>query len=403
MQVIEVVSIDDVYPLEDEYGNPMARRDYSLKVNRDYVERLAASFGPDGLPDELVTLVRDGGIYRIKTGNSRVEAMRLLGVRRFPAVIDDATAKEVVEAAWRTDVKKTYEAGERAEIFRTLTLFGDDEYVSATTGTDVERARRIRRGARRAEEVVDQMPLEWYEAVGEAEEAGDAEMVEALVSASAKTWQGALSDLRYKRKRDERVDAIKTALVSAGVRIAEAGEGSSGMRYRFTVDKAAEVEKRRFPEGATAFVHPGGWAFVYEPAPEANPEEERMRAERDAAARQFAEADAARGDWLAANLAEVSPAKLVGLLPPGSEVPVYSDEVLAFLEGHEEVDIPMGPEVTIAVFCHLARYEPWPAECAAPDPDACGVFAGLSGALRECGYEPPEAELRLLAMLEERS
>lgn len=43
---IETVSIEDVFPLEDEYGNSMARRDYSLKANKDYVKRLAESFNP---------------------------------------------------------------------------------------------------------------------------------------------------------------------------------------------------------------------------------------------------------------------------------------------------------------------------------------------------------------------
>lgn len=45
-RVIETVSIEDVFPLEDEYGNSMARRDYTLKANKDYVKRLAESFNP---------------------------------------------------------------------------------------------------------------------------------------------------------------------------------------------------------------------------------------------------------------------------------------------------------------------------------------------------------------------
>lgn len=45
-RAIETVSIEDVFPLEDEYGNSMARRDYTLKANKDYVKRLAESFNP---------------------------------------------------------------------------------------------------------------------------------------------------------------------------------------------------------------------------------------------------------------------------------------------------------------------------------------------------------------------
>ena len=42
------VRLDDIYPLEDVYGNLIASRDYSLQVNADYVARLAKSFGESG-------------------------------------------------------------------------------------------------------------------------------------------------------------------------------------------------------------------------------------------------------------------------------------------------------------------------------------------------------------------
>ena len=47
-----------MFPLEDEYGNSMARRDYTLKANKDYVKRLAESFNPETKqPDEPPVLV----------------------------------------------------------------------------------------------------------------------------------------------------------------------------------------------------------------------------------------------------------------------------------------------------------------------------------------------------------
>jgi len=58
--VIETVSIEDVYPLVDEFGNDLATRDYSTKANQAYVEELARSMRAKGIPDEMVTLVRDG-------------------------------------------------------------------------------------------------------------------------------------------------------------------------------------------------------------------------------------------------------------------------------------------------------------------------------------------------------
>ena len=79
-RVIERVKVADIYPLEDEYGNQYLSRDYDLEVNKEYVERLAESFGPDGEPDEEVKLIRDGDVFRIKAGNSRVRACILLGL-----------------------------------------------------------------------------------------------------------------------------------------------------------------------------------------------------------------------------------------------------------------------------------------------------------------------------------
>ena len=43
MPAIEHVSIEDVYPWEDEYGNEFLSRDYSTKENQKYLERLAES------------------------------------------------------------------------------------------------------------------------------------------------------------------------------------------------------------------------------------------------------------------------------------------------------------------------------------------------------------------------
>jgi len=77
---IERVRVADVLPLVDEYGNEFAQRDYSLKVNQEYVAELAESMRRTGEPDEPITVIPEGGIYYVKTGRSRYEAMKLLGV-----------------------------------------------------------------------------------------------------------------------------------------------------------------------------------------------------------------------------------------------------------------------------------------------------------------------------------
>ena len=406
MYINEKVPIEDVFPLKDEHGNDLARRDYTVKANRDYVARLAESFDKATLqPDEMPVLVQEGGIYYIAAGNSRVEAMRHLGVQFFRAVVLDDTVEEAIEkklleTAVRTNVKKTYEDGELAEFTRQLLLFGDDQYVSEVTGLDKSRVGRIRRGAPHAGKAVDQMPLEWYEAVGEAEEAGDAELVEALTAASASTWRGALSQMRAKRDAEERKAALLEALAWAGIPVEKGDEDKSGLRYVSSVDTAEDVRGREWPEGSVAYMQWDSWAWIYAPKPEADPAEEAAKAERDTARRQWEETYKSQGKWLAENIAEVEPAYLVSLLPSGSELPVYANDVLEFVEAFE-VDIPLGPEATVAAFCALTESSPWPEGLRGPDPEACRLLVKLTDALERKGYEPPEAEQRLYRMCAE--
>ena len=139
------------------------------------------------------------------------------------------------------------------------------------------------------------------------------------------------------------------------------------------------------------------YGYVYAPEPEADPAEERAKAERDAAHGQWVETCESRGKWLAENLAEIEPGHLVGLLPNGSELPVYADDVIGFAEAYE-ADIPIGPEVTIAAYCALTESRPWPEGLRSPDPEACRLFVKTTDALELKGYEPPEAEQRLYQM-----
>ena len=403
MYINEKVPIEDVMELRDDAGNSLARRDYSLKVNKDYVERLAAKFDPETKqPDELPVLILDGGIYYIMSGNSRVEAMRYLGVKHFAAiVIDDVPAEDIarkmVETAIRTNTKKTYEASEEAEFTRQLFLFSKDEHVSEVTGMDIGKVRRVKRGMARHGEVIDQMTLDWAEAVGEAEEAGDAEMVAALTEASASTWRSALSQVRAKRDAEERKAALLEALAWAGIVVAKGDEDKSGLRYVSSVNTAEDVKGREWPEGSVAYMQWDTWAWIYAPKPEADPAEEAAKAERDTARRQWEEAYKSQGKWLAENITEVEPAYLVSLLPSGSELPVYAEDVLEFAEAFG-VDIPIGPEVTVAAFCALTESSPWPEGLRTPDPEACRLFVKLTDALELKGYEPPEAEQRLYQM-----
>lgn len=111
-----------------------------------------------------------------------------------------------------TDLKRPLTAEERGRGVQTqIELELDDETIAASARIDRKRIPRIRRGAARAGSVIDQMDADWMEAIGEAEEAGDAELVEALTKASASTWRTALSQVRAKRDAEERKAAILEA------------------------------------------------------------------------------------------------------------------------------------------------------------------------------------------------
>lgn len=117
-----------------------------------------------------------------------------------------------------TDLKRPLTAEERGRGVQTqIELELDDETIAASARIDRKRIPRIRRGAARAGSVIDQMDADWMEAIGEAEEAGDAELVEALTKASASTWRTALSQVRAKRDAEERKAAILEALAWAGI------------------------------------------------------------------------------------------------------------------------------------------------------------------------------------------
>ncbi len=195
MPTIETVHIDDVYQLEDEYGNSFATRDYTTPENIAYVEELARSMQPKGIPDEMVTLVRDGGIYRIKSGNSRVEAMRKLGTKTFPAIVEDETTEQaILETVVRTNTKKKYSATEESTFIRQLCLFGDDEYVSEVSGVEREKVAKVRRATRVIDDAANDMSLGRLCAIAEFEKYPD--VVEALTNCSEKEYPSIVKQAR---------------------------------------------------------------------------------------------------------------------------------------------------------------------------------------------------------------
>lgn len=207
-KTIERVRLDSVFPLVDEFGNEYLNRDYSLDVNKAYVSELAASF-KNGEPDEPITLVRDGDVYRIKAGNSRVRAMKELGTVECWAVIDDeGTAKAINETVVRTNVKKKYEQLEESRFVQQLFLFGDDEYVGQTASIGAENAGRLRRARQIAGDLAGQISLDQLYAVDEFD--GFPEQQKKILKSEGDNWKWRLDEYRREKRDIEETDKFET-------------------------------------------------------------------------------------------------------------------------------------------------------------------------------------------------
>ena len=390
MQVIEVVSIDDVYPVEDEYGNQYLSRDYSTKENRAYVEALARSMAKKGVPDELVTLVRDGGIYRVKAGNSRVMAMRQLGTKTFPAVIDeDDTPEALIEAAIRTDEKKAYEPVEKSRLVQQLALIASDEYVSEAVGIEPEKVAKVRRARRLVDDAADDMSLLRLIAIADFEDDPDA--VELLTTCSERDFPEVERLERDRRARRERLAALCAALEARGVPLADSGDG---LRFMCSVESASDIPDE-LPDGCVAV--PKRWGDGFElrcpVEEEVDPTLEAERARMAELRRLWEATKEHREAWLDGTIAEG-----LGAVAALADDGPYSYCVSSYIERRGLV-LPKGPADVINGYLSHAR-QPYDWEGKAMD-DRLGEFADLGEALASCGYVACDEEIALIAMLEE--
>ncbi len=280
MLTIETVNIADVYPLYDEYGNDLASRDYSTKENQKYVDELAQSMSAKGIPDELVTLVRDGGIYRIKAGNSRVMAMRKLGTKTFPAIVEDeSTEQAIIETVVRTNTKKKYSAVEESRFMRQLQAFGDDEYVSSVAGIKPEESKRMRRACEVVKDAADDMSLLRLIKIGEY--ADDPEAVEALTNCAEKDYLLIAKEIEARHAKEHAEKALIHELKARNIPISD---DANGYELITTVNRA-EMLPATLPDGTIAMPYRAGFYLLMKPASDStqpNAEQDLRRARDEA-------------------------------------------------------------------------------------------------------------------------
>lgn len=304
------VKVADIFPLEDEYGNKFLSRDYDLPANKEYVSALAASFGPSGEPDEQIKLIRDGDVYRIKAGNSRVMAMRELGTEECWAVIDtDDTVQSVLETVVRTNTKKTYEPIEQSRFEQQLLLFGDDAYVSEVSRIGVEDVARMRRARQIAGEKAETYTLDKLFAIGEFD--GDDDAVKQIEQATGNSLDAVVSRLRRERKQNEQRAAFEARAAELRIDIGSVKAGAQ--KFILSCDDPADLEADYM---AAASDHTGiigviqttwmGVQMSLYGKPMQDTEAERARAEElealDAASKQAHALDEHIKEWIAGNL-----------------------------------------------------------------------------------------------------
>lgn len=394
--VIETVNIEDVYPLVDEFGNDLATRDYSTKENQAYVKELARSMRAKGIPDEMVTLVRDGGIYRVKAGNSRVMAMRELGTKTFPAIVEDeSTEKAVLECVVRTNTKKKYAATEESRFVRQLTMFGDDEYVSEVSGIEVEKVAKVRRAAEVVDDAADDMSLLRLATIGEF--ADDPEAVEALTNCKESEYITIAKRFEARRKKEQVASALSQELEQRGIPLVD---DAAGLAFVANVNKVSQIPDE-LPEGSVAMRHSiPGFFMILQPAPEEEQEEavpteeaNDAQAEAEAMAILYAEGTESRRAWLAEQLQAQSMLPALSRLVEESESR-HAPLVRAFLDATETKRLNVGQSEIVLLFEAMNdALGGGILDCSGrPRTKACRNYTDLLDAMEADGYEPSEDE-----------
>lgn len=402
MPTIETVSIDDVYPWEDEYGNQFLSRDYSTRENQRYVEELARSMRAKGVPDEMVQLSRDGGIYRIVSGNSRVRAMRLLGTTRFPAIVlDDAEAEDAVrravEATVRTNTKKKYEATELSGYVQQLAMFADDEYVADAAGIEPEQVAKIRRARRVVGEDGDGYTIERMCAI--AEFADDEEAVDRLTRCPEREISANVGMLRSKRERAEKMGGLAVALEGMGIPVVD---DVAGMRAVAIVQRPEGVPAG-LPDGTVATPHAvPGFMALYAPADADTAAEElearQADADREAWREQYRKGSDRRMAWVCRAIEDERKLRALDQYVLARQNRFTDSSVRRFVEETGIIGVPVGMTERISAFMELDASDFGIHAYDGSTPERlCRKFVNLIEALEDEGYEPDVDEREMYA------
>lgn len=403
MLTTETVNINSVQPPEDEYGNLYLSRDYSLQENIDYIEELAHSIKMTGLHEPPV-LVRDGGIYRIKTGNTRVMAMRKLGIQKFEAIIDESmTAQDVLKlilAAHGSNTKKTYHPVEAGKIDQQLFAFCPDDYIADTMNKPIDEVQRARRGHKRAVEIAgdEAQQLTWEHFAYMDEFADDPEAQNEIINAPVDKLDSVRRNLSNERLRKKLYKEIKDILLPKGVRVADEYQDGWGYEGLIRSPEDAIIEHIQGPKFIIV-ERPDGIAVYKEHS--TSPEADLLKEERDARKAKMEVTKDSRRDFFCSKWPEMPHMRNEVIIMRGEEeyrnkVFYINYSVKNFLEENE---LEFNPDPTLEMVAAFRNsYSTgieWNGDIAGPE--AANVFTWLTDLLKSEGYVPPQEEEELQA------
>lgn len=296
---LEVVSIDDVYPNEN---NP--------RKKFEGIKELAASFDLNkerpGEPFIPPILVRDGGIYHIVDGERRYRAMQSRKLAKFTAnVCEDFDEANALVAAIATDDKQPLSDIEKSRGVQQMLLLGVDPKSVDKATMSKGKAIRVNHAMLLVDDAAEDMSLDRLLAIDEF--ADDKQAVERLTNCTEKEWPKIADHLRTKKKRQLEYSVLRKELVKRGWKIV--GHQPEGYKYRTYVeysqiDFVAENYQKALANGAVFVLHE--WDFerkafaeMFVPIKEnEDPAEAKRRQEIDELRAQLNQAAQNRKEWI---------------------------------------------------------------------------------------------------------
>lgn len=305
---LEVVSIDDVYPNEN---NPRKKFE-GIKELSDSFDLNQERPGEPFIPP---ILVRDGGIYHIVDGERRYRAMQSRKLTKFTAnVCEDFDEANALVAAMATDDKQPLSDIEKSRGVQQMLLLGVDPKSVDKATRSKGKAIRVNHAMLLVDDAAEDMSLDRLLAIDEF--ADDKQAVERLTNCTEKEWPKIADRLRTKKKRIADYAALRKEIEERGWKIV--GHQPEGYKYRTYVERnqldfVEENYQKALANGAVFVLHEQdierkAYAEMFVPIKEnEDPEEAKRNQELDEIRAQLDHAAENRKEWIVGKIKNNDP------------------------------------------------------------------------------------------------